>query len=552
MLRKKEILDNIVHELTVLSKEIDVKASNNLLEDNVLAEDFYKEILNVCMGWNLVNLNSESNNYPGIDLGDKERRIGVQISSTKTSKKIKDSLDEIVSNNVDHDYDEIYFFILGEKQKSYTVDFDNYSSLNCDESNIWDYKDIISWCKYYDVAKLKTILEIIQREIVPERNDLVIIPNDVKKYFIDLNEFFTELYSMADYVLKNHYYGAEIPFEGLNNIIKNYDICMPYLDEFTFRMGKQLLENAGRLKKMVHTANKWKYEIEALCLGILYIENVRKNIQLAKDLVLSDQCNGIEKNIKIVFDGDDLFERIHRMGIDEDIIKNQFSIKKCKEEIENKIYRKCDIFAVYFSDEKGYCSEEMKYRLESEGTKVVVAGRRQIIEENISSIINGDNETVLVSINKNLFEKIYLGDKKRIIYTISFCKDIPSELMPLFFAFGEIDLISINRCFIYKEGERIGIRKINEVDLKRLLSNANDCISHQVRVDLSGDVFISTITGADEIDDLKFRFESWDAGNGYAGPRAASDQEYVNSLLSSIKKCWEEDVRGYCDYYAIF
>ena len=79
----------------------------------------------------------------------------------------------------------------------------------------------------------------------------------------------------------------------------------------------------------------------------------------------------------------------------------------------------------------------------------------------------------------------------------------------------------------------------------------NDCISYQLRVDWSGDVYISTITGAEEIDDVKFRWESWDPGNEYVEPCAASDHEYVKNSVASLKKCWEDGVRVYCDYYAI-
>ena len=82
-----------------------------------------------------------------------------------------------------------------------------------------------------------------------------------------------------------------------------------------------------------------------------------------------------------------------------------------------------------------------------------------------------------------------------------------------------------------------------------MLANANDEISHQLRVDWEGNVFLSTITGAKEIDDVKFRWESWDAGNGYVGPRAASDDEYVKHSIESLQKCWKDDVRGYCDDY---
>lgn len=131
MIKKKDIYDKIVHALSIFIDEIETKAKNNLLDDNVFSEDFIKDLLNVCMGWNLVNLNEDVNGFPGIDLGDKKRHIGVQITSTKTSKKIIDSLDTIVDNKVDNEFNEIYFLILGRKQKSYAVDFSKYSTLDC-------------------------------------------------------------------------------------------------------------------------------------------------------------------------------------------------------------------------------------------------------------------------------------------------------------------------------------------------------------------------------------------------------------------------------------
>lgn len=77
MIKKKDIYDKIVHELSVYANDIEAKAENNLLDDNVFSEDFIKDLLNICMGWNLINLNTDKNRFPGIDLGDKERRIGV-------------------------------------------------------------------------------------------------------------------------------------------------------------------------------------------------------------------------------------------------------------------------------------------------------------------------------------------------------------------------------------------------------------------------------------------------------------------------------------------
>ncbi|MBD2139290.1 SMEK domain-containing protein [Anabaena sp. FACHB-1237] len=44
----------------------------------------------------LKNLNSETNNYPGIDLGDEKARVAFQITSTSDNEKIKDTLGKFV------------------------------------------------------------------------------------------------------------------------------------------------------------------------------------------------------------------------------------------------------------------------------------------------------------------------------------------------------------------------------------------------------------------------------------------------------------------------
>lgn len=137
------------------------------------------------MGWNLVNLNANVNNFSGIDLGDKERHIGVQVTSTKTSKKIIDSLDEIVDNKVDSEFNEIYFLILGRKQKSYAVDFSKYRTLDCSADNIWDIFDIGKWCAHYDADHMEKIWSVIQRELVVE-DSKPIISIEVKKNIYEL------------------------------------------------------------------------------------------------------------------------------------------------------------------------------------------------------------------------------------------------------------------------------------------------------------------------------------------------------------------------------
>lgn len=548
MIKKKDIYDKIVHELSVYANDIEAKAENNLLDDNVFSEDFIKDLLNICMGWNLINLNTDKNRFPGIDLGDKERHIGVQVTSTKTSKKISDSLDKIVSNNVDMNYNEIYFFILGRKQDSYSVDFTKYETLDCSENNIWDVSDIIAWCAHYDSIHMEQVWNIIKREIVMD-DEKSGIPIEIKKGIFELKNAIHKVFEVSNQLIQTHYASEEYLDES-NKSLGELDKMLPYLDENTYITCKEVLEEGLELGKALHTYQKWEWKIKAKCICIMYKVLVEKNLQEASELIVND-IMGLKNGIDIVIDGDNLFDRLTELKIDNDILYKQFSVMKFQKVIEESIFRKSKKCMIVFSKDNSHYSKQVICRLEAEGTQVVTFDNRAQSIEFVCEQIKRTFELVLVTSREDMVSKVSAHKDDCYLYTVSFVNDLPARSVPIFFSKGDITSIELNRCFNYNECKTINIKNITEAIYKDMLANANDCIAHQLRVDWSGDVYISTITGAEEIDDVKFRWESWDPGNGYAGPCAASDYEYVRQSVASLKKCWEDDIRGYCDYYAI-
>lgn len=549
MIKKRDIYDRIVHELSIYVNDIEAKAENNLLDDNVFSEDFIKDLLNVCMGWNLVNLNTDTSRFPGIDLGDKERHIGVQVTSTKTSKKISDSLDKVVDNNVDQDYNEIYFFILGRKQNSYSVDFAKYETLDCSENNIWDVADIVAWCAHYDAVHMEQVWDVIKREIVvyDVKSSL---PIEIKKGILELKNVVHNIFETSSQLLQTHH-ASNRYLEEANKSLSELDQMLPYLDESTYITCKEVLEKGIELGKALQIYQEWGWKLEAKCLCINYKIIVEKNLQEASELIAKDSP-GLQNGIDIIIDGDSLFDRLMKLKIDDDILYKQFSVMKFQKVIEESVLRKSKKCIIVFSEDNGHCNEEFICRLEAEGTQVIIFDNRLEAIEFVSMQIKNNFELVLVSSSEEMVSKVSLEKEDCYLYTVSFENDLPARSVPIFFSKGNITLIELNHCFNYNEGKTINIKNITEAIYKDMLANANDCISHQLRVDWSGDVYISTITGAEEIDGVKFRWESWDPGNGYAGPCAASDHEYVKQSVASLKKCWEEGVRGYCDYYAIF
>ena len=549
MLKKKDIYDRIVHELSIYVNDIETKAENNLLDDNVLSEDFIKELLNVCMGWNLINLNTGTSKFPGIDLGDKEKCIGVQVTSTKTSQKILDSLNKIVSNNVDKDFNEIYFFILGRKQNSYSVDLAKFNTLDCSENNIWDVSDVIAWCTHYDFTHLEKVWNVIKREIVQEGGNFS-IPIEIKKGILELKNVIHKIIITSAQLMQSHY-ATEDYMDEANRSLEMLDQIIPYIDERTYFACKAILEEGIELGTLLQTCRKWEWRIESRCYRIMYNSLVEKNLQEVTELI-NNNIQGLQKGISIVIDGDSLIDRLIELEIDKDILFKQFSVIKFQQVIEESIFRKSKNCMITFSADSDYYNEELICRLETEGTQVLIFENRLRTIEFMFGQIKETVEIVLVSSREDLMNKLLSEKIDCYLYTVSFKNDLPTRSIPIFFSKGDITSRELNNCFIYNECKKVSIKNITEAMYKDMLANANDCIAHQLRVDETGNVYISTITGAEEIEDVRFRWETWDPGNEYVGPCAASDKEYVKQSVATLKKCWEDGVRGYCDYYPIF
>ncbi|NIM15373.1 MAG: SMEK domain-containing protein [Candidatus Aminicenantes bacterium] len=98
--------------------EIRLNNALDLYDINRIAEDIARCLLNEIYNYNLVNLNYEQRNYPGIDLGDKENKTGFQITSRGDAGKIRDCLQKFKKKGTKKFSKGIRFLILkNEKLK---------------------------------------------------------------------------------------------------------------------------------------------------------------------------------------------------------------------------------------------------------------------------------------------------------------------------------------------------------------------------------------------------------------------------------------------------
>lgn len=86
----------IIKWLGWLKNEVELNNSLNLTDINRGAEDFYCGLLNLVYGYNLKNINILDLNAAAIDLGDSEKRIAIQVTSTSALAKTKYTVEKFI------------------------------------------------------------------------------------------------------------------------------------------------------------------------------------------------------------------------------------------------------------------------------------------------------------------------------------------------------------------------------------------------------------------------------------------------------------------------
>ena len=109
MFRNRQYFEEISLSLSIISQVIESKAKLNLTDDSKYIQGFICGMLNLVYGFDLVVLDSVQENFPGLDLGDVDREIGFQITATRTSKKIKDTIEICNKHECCHKYKNIWF-----------------------------------------------------------------------------------------------------------------------------------------------------------------------------------------------------------------------------------------------------------------------------------------------------------------------------------------------------------------------------------------------------------------------------------------------------------
>lgn len=153
--------------LNVLKGEIKDSGKLNLLDINVHAEDFFRDLLNLVYGWQLKNMNQWNQNAAGGDLWYDDGKLVIQVSSTTKKDKIQSSIDKL-SGEQFTGYRFKFLRIDGDVIKLRKESYNTHDDIVFNPSvDIIDISSLLKEIAHLGIDSLRMAYELCVREINP-------------------------------------------------------------------------------------------------------------------------------------------------------------------------------------------------------------------------------------------------------------------------------------------------------------------------------------------------------------------------------------------------
>jgi hypothetical protein len=164
MNKRETEIKKIANELARWEIQISNLNSLNLYDANIFSEYTICLLLNTIYNYNLHNINIVQKNFPAIDLGDSFNRVAFQITSTKATKKIQNTVESFIAKGLVKDFDQLFVLILGKKQKHYPV-FDTRQQMEFNnDRHIIDFHGLLNQISSLPTPKIEEIAKILSYE----------------------------------------------------------------------------------------------------------------------------------------------------------------------------------------------------------------------------------------------------------------------------------------------------------------------------------------------------------------------------------------------------
>ncbi|MFH0889321.1 MAG: ABC-three component system protein [Planctomycetota bacterium] len=215
-------------------------SSSVLLNDvNNTNEDLAVLLLNKIFGWELKNLNKKQTNFPAIDLGDIEHKIGVSVTATASSDYIHEKIKINIEHEVYKTFPNHYFFIT-TKKRGYTTKFNTQGKYVFDKSkNIIDIEDLLKEIKNSSIEIQGEILLILENNVSRLKSGFIedITPQDIAEMLGAFSAQNPNLINNISYSIRK-IHRTKFPTKNkINNLSEGYikliqQQSLPFFEQF--------------------------------------------------------------------------------------------------------------------------------------------------------------------------------------------------------------------------------------------------------------------------------------------------------------------------------
>lgn len=165
MFYKNQLAEEVTKYLSIIQAYVHMQNCKGLFDINKYCEDVFCGLLNIVYDLNLINLNSINYNFPAVDLGDYNRRICFQVTSTNDISKIRYTVDKFIEKGLNRDFADLFILILGNK-KNYTTDINTEGRFLFNISkNVMDISDLAITINNFEVSKINDILSYLKSTV---------------------------------------------------------------------------------------------------------------------------------------------------------------------------------------------------------------------------------------------------------------------------------------------------------------------------------------------------------------------------------------------------
>ncbi|WP_322906675.1 ABC-three component system protein [Paenibacillus sp. SGZ-1009] len=249
-MNRQRYYNEISEKLETLSNRIKTNGKLNVLDLNIHAETFYRDLLNLTYGYQLESANTESATVEAIDLVDIQNKLLIQVSSTATRQKIEDTLSkEKISQYANKDYEIKFLFIADEVKNLRDKDYSNpYQISFVAKQDILDKSSLLTKINQLGIVPYSQVYDLFIKEFGIAPNPAM-IPNNLVKIVKLLAEEDLDEGGTSDINLNLYNIDEKIIYNELEDIkettIKEYIPYYSILD----RLYKEF-EHEGKNKRV--------------------------------------------------------------------------------------------------------------------------------------------------------------------------------------------------------------------------------------------------------------------------------------------------------------